>query len=292
MDNLAAKLRWGTAQRLEFIEFRLFWDGELNRGEIVEKFGVSVPQASNDLSLYQQQAPGNLQYDASRKCYVPTLNFVPRFLTPNADRYLVQLKAIADRVIGLGDTWIVEPPDADAMPIPARRVEPRMLKFFLEAIRGHRSIHIHYHSMNDSRPDALWRWVTPHAFGFDGLRWHVRGFCHLDRAFKDFILSRCLEVREQGEPAAKPEDDNQWSTFFEVELAPNPKLSAAQQKTIALDYGMKCGRMTVSVRYALLYYFNKRLRLDVAEKQDRPKETPIIVANRREFEKALKRVVT
>jgi len=33
----------------------------------------------------------------------------------------------------------------------------------------------------------------------------------------------------------------------------------------------------------VLYYVDKRLRLDIAEKQDRPKETPIVVANDPEY---------
>src|SRR5262245_5596866 len=127
VENTADRVRWGIAQRLEFIEFRLFWEGGVNRGDIVERFDVSVPQASSDLSLYRQLAAGNMGYDPSRKRYVPGANFKPRFLKPNAERYFVQLKAIADCVIGLHDTWIVAPPDADAMPIPARRVEPLML---------------------------------------------------------------------------------------------------------------------------------------------------------------------
>ena len=39
-------MRWGVEKRLEFIEFRLFWEGGINRADIMERFGVSVPQAS------------------------------------------------------------------------------------------------------------------------------------------------------------------------------------------------------------------------------------------------------
>jgi hypothetical protein len=41
------------------------------------------------------------------------------------------------------------------------------------------------------------------------------------------------------------------------------------------------------VRKALLYYFQKRLRLDVAGVLDNPRETPVVVANRTEFDSAL-----
>jgi hypothetical protein len=50
MDNDRSELRWGVEQRLEFIEFRLFWEGHVNRSDVMEKFGLSVNQASSDLT--------------------------------------------------------------------------------------------------------------------------------------------------------------------------------------------------------------------------------------------------
>ena len=47
------------------------------------------------------------------------------------------------------------------------------------------------------------------------------------------------------------------------------------------------GRVAVPVRKALLYYFQRRLRLDVAETVDKPHETPVIVSNRAAFDAAL-----
>ena len=46
MSDSEAALKWGVARRLEFIEFRLYWEGGVNRSDIVEAFRVSVPQAS------------------------------------------------------------------------------------------------------------------------------------------------------------------------------------------------------------------------------------------------------
>jgi predicted DNA-binding transcriptional regulator YafY len=157
-------------------------------------------------------------------------------------------------------------------------------------IRNEQSVSIEYQSLNDNRPDPIWREITPHAFGWDGLLWHLRAFCHIERIFKDFILSRCLKIGETGAPLAKGADDVDWQTYFSVILKPNPKLSEAQQRTVERDYGMKDGKYELRVRRALLYYLDKRLRLDVAEKQDRPKETPIVVANRREYDAVLKKI--
>lgn len=286
MEKPEDRLRWGTEQRLEFVEFRAFWEGGVNRSDITEQFGVSVPQASNDLTLYQKLAPANLRYDSSEKRYVPTVEFTPRFMTPSADRYLVQLRSISDRVIRLDDTWIVQPPQIDAMPVPSRRIEPGILKRFIAAIRSERSIEIHYQSMNPVRSEAVWRRITPHAFAHDGLRWHVRAFCHLDLKFKDFILSRCRDLAREDGQGAPPALDLHWNTMFDVVLRPNPDLTPSQQETIAMDYGMESGQAIVPVRRALLYYFEKRLRLDVDAKKDRPGEKPVVLANKSEFAKA------
>ncbi len=45
-----ADLRWGVERRLEFIEFRLFWEEHVNRGDLMDAFGVSVNQASTGMS--------------------------------------------------------------------------------------------------------------------------------------------------------------------------------------------------------------------------------------------------
>ena len=280
-------MRWGVEKRLEFIEFRLYWEGVINRSDIVEQFGVSVPQASKDLSLYECRAPGSLHYDTSAKRYEASRSFKPVLREPGASTYLGHLRAAA----GLDDTrpdcWLAAQPQFDTMPIPQRRVDAAVLRHVLEAMRKGRSLELHYQSMNVNRTSAEWRRVTPHALGNDGLRWHARAFCHLDRKFKDFILSRCLGSRSLGEPGAEPKYDRLWHERFKVALAPNPALSLSQQRVVARDYQMSEGRAHVPVRRALLYYFQKRLRLDVAEKLDNPGEVPIVVENRTEFDAAL-----
>jgi WYL domain len=280
-------MRWGVEKRLEFIEFRLFWEGGINRADIIEQFGVSVPQASKDLSLYEEKAPGNLAYDKRQRRYFPAPVFKPAFLKPEADRYLTQLRSVSDYVVSADETWLSVMPETDAMPVPHRRVEVDVLRQLLAAVRKRRAIEILYQSMNATRPAPTWRWIMPHAFGNDGLRWHVRAYCHIDRKFKDFLLSRCLEARGDAAPAAAPEDDVFWNEVFEVVLSPNPVLSENQQAVVAQDYDMTDGHVSVPVRKALLYYFQKRLRLDAFGALDRSQETPVVVANREEFDRAL-----
>jgi hypothetical protein len=279
--------RWGVEQRLEFIEFRLFWEGALNRADIATRFGVSVVQASADLAAYRQLAPENVIYDASQKRFITAPGFRPRLLQPNVDRYLLQLRAVADNVVSLEGSSIGNLIPIDAMPIPHRRVDPEILRVLIGVIRRRQGLKVLYHSMNRKRPFPEWRGIAPHALAFDGLRWHVRGYCQLEARFKDFVLSRILETGTEIAAEKQPEADLQWESVFHVVLVPNPKLAQLQRETIARDYEMTNGELQVPVRRALLYYFNKRLRLDVSDSDD-PKEAPVVLANRPEFLEALR----
>lgn len=286
-NQTESNLRRGVERRLEFIEYRLYWEGGVNRSHIIEKFGVSQPQASNDLSQYQRLAPNNIRYDTSAKQYQPTPEFKPVYHKPNASRYLVELKSVASEVVTPAELWSGALPAADVMPIPGRRINPDILRPLLNVIRADKSVYVQYHSMSDQSPDPSWRWVTPHAFGFDGLRWHVRAYCHTGGHFRDFVLSRFTEIGKSDVAGIKSYADKDWHSFFDVVLTPNPKLGQGKMRTIELEYAMSGGKLILSVRQALLYYLNMRLRLDVGEDHDKPQETPIVVANRRDFQKAI-----
>lgn len=280
-------MRWGVEKRLEFIEFRLFWEGWINRADIIDQFGVSVPQASKDLTLYEEKAPGNLIYDKSAKRYKAAEEFKPVFMRPDASAYLARLPGSNVEAFGMAEVWLASAPEHDALPIPHRRVEADVLRDIVKAVREGHSIEVLYQSMSAKRPTPEWRRISPHALGNDGLRWHIRAFCHIDNKFKDFILSRCMKTQKHGLSGASANDDKLWHDRFAVALAPNPALSQNQQSIIAQDYEMVNGRTEVLVRKALLYYFLKRLRLDVADKLDNSHEIPVVVANRAAFDAAL-----
>ena len=46
MESPENRLRWGAEQRLEFIEFQLFWEGTINRSDITARFAIT-PSADN-----------------------------------------------------------------------------------------------------------------------------------------------------------------------------------------------------------------------------------------------------
>jgi hypothetical protein len=73
-----------------------------------------------------------------------------------------------------------------------------------------------------------------------------------------------------------------------VVLKPNPKLGKSQQHAVAVEHEMTNGSVEFPLRKAMLYYFEKRMRLDPAVSSPRPQEAPLIIANRSEFDTALK----
>jgi len=163
--------------------------------------------------------------------------------------------------------------------MPRRNVDPDILRTVLEGIRNHQALEIRYQSLSRQRPKPTWRWITPHALGFDGHRWHARAFCHIDRQFKDFLLPRILKTRAEGDPEAGSADDHVWQEFTAVTLKPHPGLTEDQQAVIARDYGMKDGQVTVKVRLALLYYFLKRLGLEFEAERREPREQHVVLAD-------------
>lgn len=289
MTSEGPALKWGVERRLEFIEFRLFWEGGVNRSDIINTFYVSVPQASKDLTLYQERAPHNALYDKSARRYVAGPDFEPIFLKPDPNGYLSRLRSVAEGLIELGESWITRVPDTDIALTPGRDINAEVLRTILGAVRDVRSVDIHYQSMSKDRPDPIWRRITPHAFGYDGFRWHVRGYCHITDKFKDFLLPRILDVGELGEAGASPDQDALWQERFAIEVGPHPALTEGQKAVVAKDYGMADGSAVLTVRYAMLFYVLKRLGLlgDAAQLPARSQH--IVVVNRADTVAALEK---
>lgn len=251
--------RWGQDRRLAFIDFRLRWDGRLNRSDLTDFFGISVPQASLDIARYTELAPQNLIYDRSSRVYQATADFHPLHAATQPLQYLNELLASATGVLEPDASFIGWRPPVDSVPHPGRGVAAEILFALLKAIRETSGLKVIYQSMSRLEPGA--RTISPHAFAHDGFRWHVRAFCHSREEFRDFVLGRILEI--QGiEPAGRPaSEDKEWNTVLPLVLVPNPGLSAGKRRAIELDYGMSTGETELKCRQALLFYTLKRLGL-------------------------------
>lgn len=62
-------MNWAVKQRQTFIRERLNETGQINRADIMKEFGISIAQASLDLSRFRIENPKAVTYDFSKKTY-------------------------------------------------------------------------------------------------------------------------------------------------------------------------------------------------------------------------------
>jgi hypothetical protein len=251
--------RWGQERRLEFIEFRLQWEGRVNRSDLVNYFSISVPQASLDFARYRELAPTNAVYDVVQRAYLASPSFTPTLIRDSADDYLTRLWATTVGTMNSNSSFLGWTPSVGIVCDPARTVDAAIMRVFLLALREKRVVRFDYQSMSTAVPSS--RTISPHALAFDGFRWHVRAFCHTRKEFRDFVMGR-IRSAVPGEPAEiDPKDDADWHNFIVAIIVPHPKLSVAQRQAVESDYCMEDGCLVLRVREALLFYHLEHLGL-------------------------------
>jgi WYL domain len=278
------RARWSQERRLRFIDFRLQWEGRLNRKDLIEYFGVSVPQASLDISRYAELAPANLSYDLRTRSYVSTNEFQAAYETSSAAHYLTELRALKTGLIEIGSSFVGTGVDVDVAPVPLRFINEQVVVSLVRAIRERRKLSVTYHSVSSGGLGS--RQISPHALGNDGFRWHVRAYCHRKNQFIDFVLARLTLIEDSGLSEILPETDTEWWRMISLILAPNPDLPISTQKALELDYGMVNGQVEFSCRQAFLFYTLRRLGFVEATKEV-PIVQQIILKNRDDLEKLL-----
>ena len=222
----------------------------------------------------------NIAYGESLRAYMHGKSFRSRFKEPDASEFFSQLQAVDQGLLEENRSWILPLPGYGAPPVPVRGVDPEILKDILTAIRDSQGLHVLYQSF--SRPEPGWRWMEPHSLAFDGFRWHARAYCRNDTVFKDFLLSRIIDIEAFDKGTMSIDNDDAWNTEVTLKIGPHPDLSDAQEYVIGLDYGMEEGMTEIKVRRALLYYALKRLGLDTDPAARRPHDQQIILLNQEE----------
>lgn len=273
-------MRWGVRRRLEFIDFRLFWDGRFNRRDLADTFGISAQQASADIALYIAQSPANLSYDPGARAYVRTAEYRPTLMQASSERYLLQLVAIENRWMSKDDTWFDEPPPIENVSLLRKRTDSDILLRILDAINRGGRLEISYKSITGS-PEPR-RLIAPHALFHAGGRWYVRAWSGEHRDFRDYNLFRIESTGAVEEAAIDPALDYEWSHRIDLEIVPNPELSETQRAAVAMEYGMIEGRLVVTSRLSQSFYLMTENNLDVEPKVLIPGKQPLVLLNRDE----------
>ena len=284
MDNDGERLRWGVRRRLEFIDFRLFWDGRFNRRDMAETFGISPQQASVDIGQYEQMAPNNLAYDRAEKAYRRTEQFAPAFIGETVERYLLQLVAIENRWMRREDTWFDAFPPLEVISLSRRPTDPTVLLLVLDAVRNRLEIDIEYASLTGSVQPS--RTIAPHALAHSAGRWYVRSWSRDHNDFRDYNLNRIKLVKESRPSSVDFALDFEWMHTMNLVIVPNPALSRERQAAVAAEHGMTDERLVLPCRLSLSFYLMSEHNLDVESGLLEPKKQQIVLENRDEVTQA------
>ncbi|MCI0627638.1 MAG: hypothetical protein L0387_39310 [Acidobacteria bacterium] len=297
---------WARQKRLEFIDFHVFWEGEVTKPRIKRYFDASENTIRKDFIIYIDDLKGRMHLDEQRKRYVASPGFEPLIIEPDANDYLYFLakgaNALdlvlnhADRVEG--DEMFYFPP----LIVRQRIIDPYCLRTLLDVIRSNLSAYefntrrakspsverqpctelcITYESPNQPRPEMFW--ITPHALIHDGFRWSTRAHRYDYDRFGELVLDRIVGTGEtRPSQAHGREEDDAWHREFSVLIGPNPKLDAPAREHIEVQYGMRGGEIAVPVKECAIVYFLKRYQIEEESLKKAPHQEPIVVLNRPE----------
>jgi hypothetical protein len=276
--EMTETLKWGVKRRLEFVDFRLFWEGRVNRPDLAKVFGISVQQASADIQLYQQIAPGNTDYDAGLKTYVRLPTFRAFFLGRSADRHLLRMVALKNGWMTKDETWFNDLPPYEVVALPRRNTDPDILLQVLDAIRLKQEITIEYQSMTGTPHGA--RKIAPHALAHSAGRWYVRAWSRDHNDFRDYHLSRIGHVLKAEEIQADFSLDYEWHQQIDLVIIPNPELNPARQQAVAAEYNMTDNTLVMPVRLSLSFYLLSEYNMDVMPDRLSPEKQQIVLKNK------------
>lgn len=249
-------LSQGQRERLAYIEFRLYFLGEVRRADLLKRFGVAPAGATRDIALYRENSPGNINFDTVSKTYGIGPDFRPAFRHVE-ERVLTALS----QGFGDGVNPVAGPLIPCEVPVALNRPVVPVLAPVSRAIYGRKPLKLSYFSHSSG---ASQREIVPFALATDGLRWHTRAFDRKNLDFRDFVISRMKDpaVIADGSVAEYelPANDIQWNRIVELMLVPHP--GRAHPEVIKMDYGMQDGCLRLQLRAAMAGYVLRQWHVD------------------------------
>lgn len=243
-------------ERLAFIDFRLYFLGELRRLDLIDRFETGPAGATRDIAQYKEIAPENLELDNVAKLYRPTPAFTPLF-EHSPRRVLTALS----QGFGQGLDDQLQPLVRSEYPTALNLPDVSLIAPITRAIHLGKAVKLHYTSVNSGR--SL-KELVPLALVDIGLRWQVRAFDRKHRQFRDYVLTRMSdpEILDQSAvlKAETIENDVLWNRIIELELVPHP--DHPEPKIVEMDYAMKDGLLRVPVRAAHAGYMLRTWSVD------------------------------
>jgi predicted DNA-binding transcriptional regulator YafY len=261
-------------ERFEYIETALFWEKGLTAGGLRETFHLSRQTAQSVIDQYRQAHPDAMVYDASRKCHRPTRLFSPQYISGDVIRFLDYLRG--QTLVGYfreAAEWSrLEVHDVDRLLQPKLPLEPA--RTVLRGLREERAVRMDYRKKNLSMSERMDRIVSPNHLVFSDGRYHVRAYCHVRKAYLDFVLTRIIDATLLDDSTAEwvsDRYDEKWQTFLALTFEPHPELPESVREAILQRFDAEeTGRRRIPCRAALAFYVERRLAQSIDPKYGVP----------------------
>jgi hypothetical protein len=250
-------------QRLNYLEFRVLFTGQIGRADLMNRFGISEAAATRDLCRYRELAPANLKFDKSQKIYRIGDGFGRYLLKDVESRQL--LRAL---IQGVGDDFGINAGSMISCELPAQMqvLEAETLAAVSRAIYQKCVLQIEYFSMTGNH--GL-REIVPFSIASTGLKWMVRAYCRRKNIFCDFVLNRIKRATVLSQSFPKEfetkEYDDEWNRFLRLELVPHPSATVENQAKTEQEFQMEEGVYYLRVRAALAGFVLRLWSVDCSE---------------------------
>jgi hypothetical protein len=219
--------------------------------------------ATKDIATYQQLYDEPLQYDLSKKLYIPTAFFIPRYEHDPCDALELCCKGTQSIVCSsdinnrFNSTWfpISYPSLDDIAPV-------------LKAVYNLRKVNIDYVSRTTGKTNRL---IAPHSLVQVGNFYYIRAFDHHSGDFRNFKLNRITSSVYHDfkvDTSMLVDADSEWNTMVTAKVDVRETGNAAE--ALRLDFKIPSGGLEITFRKALLMYVLMDWHIAHSERIDLP----------------------
>jgi len=269
-------------ERLELVDFLLFFRGQIQRRDLMSLSGGSIATATRTLTEYRRQYPENLEYAIGQKRYLACNTFKPAF--EHDAQMALQLLAYGEikRSVNMPD-WQFEAPV-----VFNHKLDTYVVATIANALTNNRAAEISYFSTTSGHEGKR---LIPTAIFCSESYWYFRAYDLKKSEYRNYRFSRCGEgIVGEANDLQLPEDED-WQT--EVTLTIAPHCQHPYPAALKMDLGLVDKPVVnIQTRAALAGLALVEMRVDCSLKAClEPRQFQMQLMNRHELTKVSSMVI-
>ena len=238
--NDTSDLKNGWPCYEEYIAARLKWVGWIQRKHLENRFALSTQRVSELLNKYIN-INGGMIYNKHTKRYETTTTETTQITLAKA--------------WSLGVLDDINPTQIETLTV--REPKPELCQKVFQTLQQNGTIEISYQGQKQVEPET--RKINPTQLVWDGERWHIRSYCHMAKAYRNFLLSRILTVTKTTKIVAPKDTD--WKQKEEIKFKINETMEQGLKKAIKLEYQFEKENKIIQVKKANAFIARTKLGL-------------------------------